>query len=292
MSTYTGLISGIGDSKNRTNEVTADHLASLRYFMINHDYGVMKYDDHDFDCSEDEDDNSVVHLTDGMAFAYGYIGMSASADIRFLLPAVTQYHLIYMELNKSVVPNTCTIVTKNNMAKSITAETASNYFRQDQLSTVKTGIFQIPLWQVEVNSSGVGMLTDLRKLKSYINYTVNSDYATELNAGGIIAGTADGAEKNNVTAVTQPAGTSNATVATTKFACTAIKAAVNGLMYYTITYEGVLSASGGGSDSNVSYSCDKITATTGETVTITAISTNSKYYVSGIGVEGESSGDT
>ena len=239
MGTYAGKISGIGDKDTRENEITADDLATLRHNIVGYEYGVIKDDDHDFDCNEDKESNSIVHLTDGMAFAYGYFGYCPAVDITFLLPAVEQYQLIFMEIDKSVIPNTCTIKTKNNMS---TPYINANTFRQDQLSTVKTGIFQIPLWQVHLSNQGIETLVDLRDLKESIKTVESSDNADNVNDNGVLA--------DNVTCVTETISDKSKHVASTQFVDTAIKAVINELKYYTVYYNGTL---GAGSDSAINF---------------------------------------
>lgn len=215
MGTYAGKISGIGDKDTRENEITADDLATLRHNIVGYEYGIIKDDNHDFDCIEDDDSNSIVHLTDGIAFAYGYFGYCPAVDITFLLPAVEQYQLIYMEIDKSVIPNACTIKTKNNMSNPYIN---ANTFRQDQLSTVRTGIFQIPLWQVHLSNQGIETLTDLRELKSAIKAVVHSDSANNLNENAVI--------EDNVTAITQSSTDNSTKLATTAFVDRAIQAEI------------------------------------------------------------------
>lgn len=267
MGTYAGKISGIGDKDTRENEITADDLATLRHNIVGYEYGIIKDDNHDFDCIEDDDSNSIVHLTDGIAFAYGYFGYCPAVDITFLLPAVEQYQLIYMEIDKSVIPNACTIKTKNNMSNPYIN---ANTFRQDQLSTVKTGVFQIPLWQIHLSNQGIETLTDLRALKSSIKFVTHSDISNHINDNGII--------ENNVTSATGIISTNDTTLATTEFVDLLIKSVIEELEYYPIYFDGTL---GVGSVAAVDFQCQS-NALPSEQVTFTAVCIDSNYYISNV----------
>ena len=157
------FVSGTGNPDNRVNEVTADRVAILRNFIVGYDdrlksaVGVIIRDpDHDFDCKYA---GNTVALTDGMGVAYGYCAFSKATVFDILPPAVEQYHLIYLEIDKSVIPNACAVKIRNNQSSPY----FDNAFRQDVLSTVKTGVFQLPLWRVHITNTGIRSVTDLRQ---------------------------------------------------------------------------------------------------------------------------------
>lgn len=197
MATYQGTISGIGDSKTRENEITSDNVAVFRDFAIGYNLdtrdagGVIYNPRHDFyawvDGTSGEYSNTL-HVDGGFAFAYGYFAYIPATSFTFLPPAVEQYHLIYLELDKSVVPNTATIKTKNNQGSS---STTYSTFRRDQLSSVKTGVNQIPLWLIKITSSGIKVENlqgvegvDLRTRRRTIENVNHSDNATHLYFDG------------------------------------------------------------------------------------------------------------
>ena len=90
MSIYRGTISGTGDFGTRENEITPDKLATVRNFICgyNLDYknigGIIKNQDHDFDCNISDTEKNVVHITGGLCFAYGYFGHGEPVDIMIL----------------------------------------------------------------------------------------------------------------------------------------------------------------------------------------------------------------
>lgn len=165
-----------------------------------------------------------IHLTDGMAFAYGYFGYCAAMDIDILPPAVEQYHIIYLELNKSVIPNTCEVKVRNNQSS---PRILNNAFRQDQLSTIKTGVFQMPLWIIKITNKGIVYAKDLRNIKKGIENVVDTVNSSNVVDGGVLGLLYSAGLLGNVRAETQPQGTRNKTVATTAFVQNAIQTEIN-----------------------------------------------------------------
>ena len=139
----------------------------------------------------------------GIMFAYGYVGFVDECKLEFIRPAISQYHIIYVELDRSKIPNTCILKVKNNQSSTSIERT----FRQDYLDKVRTGIFQLPLWRVKVGSNGIEEVVDLRKLydkPKQVQYSIN----TKRVVGKIDSG---------VTAVTQPNNDNSNKIATTMF---------------------------------------------------------------------------
>ena len=95
----------------------------------------------------------------GYMFAYGYVGYVPNTVLYFNKTAATQYHFVYVEIDKSVIPNTCAIKVKNNQGGNKILPTT---FRQDVLSSIKTGVYQLPLYLVELDSNGIKEVVDLR----------------------------------------------------------------------------------------------------------------------------------
>ena len=204
MGTYYGKISGIGNPTERINEITADDLATLRYFQIGWDYGVVDRQGYNFLVdTEKHKGTSSIEVGKGIMFAYGYVGYVDSCVFEFIRPSIPQYHIVYVELDRSKIPNTCTLKVKNNQSSTSIERT----FRQDYLDKIRTGIFQLPLWRVKVGSNGIDEVVDLRKLydkPKQVQYSIN----TKRVVGKIDSG---------VTAVTQPNNDNSNKIATTMF---------------------------------------------------------------------------
>ena len=203
MKKYQGKISGIGNATTRKNEITADDLAISRNYIYGWEYGVINREGWNFNAYPDG--NNIV-VEKGIMFAYGYFGIfPKSVTIPFIKPSATQYRFIYAEIDRGVVPNTCTIKVKNNQGSDKIKPTT---FRQDYLTAIRTGVFQLPLWRVELNSEGIKEVVDVRDLKDYIMKTHHTNYTTHKVTGEISL---------LATATTQPITDNSEKLATTEF---------------------------------------------------------------------------
>ena len=147
---YKGTISGTGVKETRENEITADNVATERYFESSHEHGVLA-GEHKFDVTVTATNR--VRIDTGIVYAYGYLGeLTEPVDLTFQLPSMAQYWIIYGELDKSVVPNTFMIKRKNNQSN---PRIGQYTLRQDVLSEIKTGIFQEPLHILRVTANGI-----------------------------------------------------------------------------------------------------------------------------------------
>ena len=211
-------ISGKGDTDSRLNEITGDELAIYRNTIIGYPFGVIKFDYHDFNYFVE---SNTIHLTDGVCFAYGYFAYHKAIDLTILPPPVENYYVIYVRIDKSVIPNTCEIKTKNNYAS---PQIGENAFRQDVLSTVKTGVFEIPLWLFKATNKGIDpRFTDKRPLKDKILNVEYSDTSKIVKFNDNLKGKLD----NGVAATTQPIEDKSKKAATTEFVQMAIQAEIN-----------------------------------------------------------------
>ena len=203
MKKYEGKISGVGNVTSRKNEITADDLAILRNYIYGWEYGVINRSGWNFNAHKEG--NSVV-VEKGIMFAYGYFGIfPKSVTIPFIKPSATQYRFIYAEIDRSVVPNTCIIKVKNNQGSNKIKPTT---FRQDYLTAIRTGVFQLPLWQIELNSEGIAKIVDIRDLKDYIMQVEHTNATTHTVTGEISLG---------AKATTQPITDNSEKLATTEF---------------------------------------------------------------------------
>ena len=144
MAKYKGIISGIGNVTERTNEISPDSIAELRRFIIGKDfekdYGILEQEGC-FEPTVIDDDR--IQFGSGLIYAYGYIGKLPQPTVLVVnLGAIPQYYFAYIELDKSTIPNTCSIKLKNNQ----NSPYMNDYtFRQDELSSIKTGVHQTPI---------------------------------------------------------------------------------------------------------------------------------------------------
>lgn len=202
-------ISGIGNSLTRQNEITADDLAILRNYIFNWEYGVLNRSGWNFNAYIDG--NNVV-VGKGIMFAYGYFGIFPETyTIPFIKPSATQYRFIYAEIDRSVVPNTCTLKVKNNQGSDKIKPTT---FRQDYLTAIRTGVFQLPLWRVELNNEGIVEIVSVRDLRNGIGKVKHSYNTTTKVTKEIFP---------NAIATTQPANDRSEKLATTEFVHLAVR---------------------------------------------------------------------
>lgn len=214
-------ISGTGNSETRVNEITGDELALFRNFVVGYESGVIAFDKHDFIYSVS---GNTISVSDGICFAYGYFGYCKAKEFNIFPPAVEQYYIIYARIDKSVIPNTVELLIKSNYAS---PNIGLNTFRQDVLSTVKTGVYEIPLWVFRATNKGVDELaiSDKRPLRENIKKVEYSDYANVVEMGNLQDGEFN--IQNEATAVTQAITDSSNKVATTAFTDAAIQAEIN-----------------------------------------------------------------
>lgn len=204
-------ISGIGNSQTRKNEITADDIATLRRYTFGWDYGVINRSGWNFNATTDKKTDTIT-VDKGIMFAYGYFGiLPESIKIPFIKPSATQYRIIYAEIDRSVIPNTFKIKVKNNQGSNKIKPTT---FRQDYLTAIKTGVFQLPLWQVELNNEGIEDVVDVRELKDYIKQVHHTNYTTGKVTKSI---------SENAIATTQPITNISKRLATTEFVHKAVR---------------------------------------------------------------------
>lgn len=217
MGEYQGKISGVGNKDTRYNEITADDLATLRYFQIGWDYGVIDREGYNFSIKY-EINTSSVEVGKGIMFAYGYFGFVDECRIEFIRPAISQYHIIYVELDRSKIPNTCILKVKNNQSSTSIERT----FRQDYLDKVRTGIFQLPLWRIKVGSNGIEGVFDLRVDLDLLKQSIKQVEYSQ-NCWSVF-----GTISPEATATTQPITDNSQKIATTEFVYLTTRSYIDG----------------------------------------------------------------
>lgn len=222
-----GKISGIGNKATRLNEITADDLATLRHFQIGWDYGVVNRQGYNFIVdTEKHKGTSSVQVGKGIMFAYGYVGYADNSVFEFIRPAIPQYHIIYAELDRSKIPNTCILKVKNNQSSTNIERT----FRQDYLDKVRTGIFQLPIWRIKVGSNGIEEVFDLRVDLDLLKPSIKQvEYAPNCNS---VFGSID----ETVSATTQPYEDSSEKIATALFVRNATRFAIDNEQWVKVEF--------------------------------------------------------
>ena len=260
-------ISGIGNAQNRINEITPEDVAAIRQYIIGWESGVIS----GFDCVNN--DGHSITITAGEMFAYGYIGyLSEPITINFLPRSAVQYNFIYAEIDRSVVPNAFNIKIKNNQGGKDVKPTT---FRQDNLTSVKTGIYQLPLYRVKVTVEGIEVL-DIRDIKESIKKVGFADKTTQKITEELEHGSFQNNYYPTCKATTQDYRDHSNKIATTLFTYKAIRHYIddNGdAQLFTMTLNFVSSVATF-SKNSITLSADNLSDT------ITAYLPNN-YYISG-----------
>lgn len=110
-------------------------------------------------------DNNTVTIAEGMCIIYGYVARAAETNIVFNITARPQYWIIVAELDRSVVPNTFSIRALNNQSMPTIGEYT---LRQDRLSAIRTGVYQLPIAVVKVDGLTISLVSDERIVTEYI----------------------------------------------------------------------------------------------------------------------------
>lgn len=155
--TYQGVISGIGDVNNNINIITGQTDASLLNMCIGYESGIAGnvFDEFKISYSQDgEYYGDKVEMGSGIAFAYGFKGVmdtTTSFDIiKYSTGNTNEYYYIIAEFDTTVIPNKFTLkLIYNSFTETIS-------FRQDNLLKSAIGIYQLPLYKLQVTLDSDG----------------------------------------------------------------------------------------------------------------------------------------
>lgn len=219
---YNNKISGIGNATTRINEITPEDLAVIRNYIFGFDSGVINGFTQTLN-----DEKTELTISKGLCFAYGYMGYEEEKKFVFNKTSAEQYHFIYGEFDLSKIPNTFELKVKNNQGGATIKPTT---FRQDILSSVRTGVYQLPLYRVKLDNTGVVEIVGIKDNNIigqgdtiYRNYPKRVEYTPITNK---IIGTID----DSVTATTQDINDNSKNIATTDFVHKATRYYIDG--YY------------------------------------------------------------
>lgn len=155
------LLKGIGDSVTGQNEIVPSFDAKIFNFISATEPCVVSSETDRFNITLQD---RAVTIGSGMAFAYGYFGMSDSnTKLNFVTPSsANQYAKVYAEFNLSSTPQTFSIKSTPQSNSSVIDLT------QDNLNQTPSGIYQLPLYLLTLYTNGTVGMQDLRVLKSTI----------------------------------------------------------------------------------------------------------------------------
>ena len=172
------ILKGIGDKLTGKNEIIPTFDAKIFNFYSQMAPGVVGSESNKFPVTII---TRGVTIGPGLAHAYGYFGLSdAPVQFNFVIPSTaTQYAKVYVEFDLSARPQ--------SMAIKVTPQSDTSVIEliSDNLSTLTTGIYQIPLYLVTIKTDASITCTDLRTVLnrvSYSNHSNNSDLAANAQA--------------------------------------------------------------------------------------------------------------
>ena len=172
------ILKGIGDKLTGKNEIVPTFDAKIFNFYSQMSPGVVGSESNKFPVTIID---RGVTIGPGLAHAYGYFGMSdAPVQFNFVIPSTaTQYAKVYVEFDLSARPQ--------SMAIKVTPQSDTSVIEllSDNLSTLTTGIHQIPLYLVTIKTDATITCTDIRTVLnkvSYAKHSNNSDLATNAQA--------------------------------------------------------------------------------------------------------------
>ena len=172
------ILKGIGDKLTGKNEIIPTFDAKIFNFYSQMAPGVVGSESNKFPVTII---TRGVTIGPGLAHAYGYFGLSdAPVQFNFVIPSTaTQYAKVYVEFDLSARPQ--------SMAIKVTPQIDTSVIEliSDNLSTLTTGIYQIPLYLVTIKTDASITCTDLRTMLnrvSYSNHSNNSDLAANAQA--------------------------------------------------------------------------------------------------------------
>jgi hypothetical protein len=221
MSNY---IKGIGDALTAVNEILPSFDAKIFKYIIQNNIGVIGTETNKFTISTI--DRGVI-ISAGMAYAYGYFGMCDSpTQFNFVMPTGSvQYVKVYAEMNLSVTPHKFSV--------KVSGQSATNNIPllQDDISLNPSGVCQIPLFTLQLNTNGTITITDQRVILSKPEYAKEAE---NYKSGGGIASAlalkaplASPALTGTPTAPTAGQSVNNTQIATTAYVRTAVTDAKN-----------------------------------------------------------------
>lgn len=172
------ILKGIGDALTGKNEIVPTFDAKIFNFYSQMNPGVVGSESNKFPVTIV--DRGVV-IGPGLAHAYGYFGMSdAPVQFNFVIPSTaTQYAKVYVEFDLSARPQA--------MAIKVTPQSDTSVIEllSDNLSTLTTGIHQIPLYLVTIKTDATITCSDIRTMLNRVSYSKHSnncDLATNSQA--------------------------------------------------------------------------------------------------------------
>lgn len=223
---------GMGDSTRDINKVLPEYTAMMTDIAVGYESGIAANYGSKFDYRLIE---GGLVIQSGGCWAFGYAAYNRN-DVRINLAASgggTRYVFIYVEFDLTGSAVNGTTVDAAQLVVFDNGGNSSFSYQQDNLRTMKTGKYQLPLYRIAVTDAGItgDSIQDLRTIREKVKNAERADFADKVD-GIVAAGTMI---ENGVTAVTQARRNSTRNVATTAFVMAEINDVKNitqGVMSY------------------------------------------------------------
>lgn len=169
------ILKGIGDSVTGKNEIVPTFDAKIYNFYSQVVPGVVATEINRFALTLI--DRGII-VGPGMAQAFGYFGISdAPVQFNYVIPSSqTQYSKVYVEFDLSARPQAISIkVTPQS-------DTSVIDLQQDDLSQITSGIYQLPLYLITIQTNGTLLFNDIRVMAERIahaSHSLEADHTPE-----------------------------------------------------------------------------------------------------------------
>ena len=172
------VLKGLGDQATGKNEILPSADALFFDFIVGIPGCVLKNKLWEFAVTFVD---RGVRLRPGAMQAYGYLGISDSDyQVSFHEVVTTQYATIYAEVNLSTTPHEFSI-----KATAVTSSSAPAVLVQDDLRTNNSGVYQLPLFRVQLNANGT--ITQHADLRPFADKIAQAESVSTSIAGRLIS---------------------------------------------------------------------------------------------------------
>lgn len=176
-------LKGLGDLHTRQNEILPSFDAKIFQYITQNSPGICALDSNKFVLTNID---RGVSIGPGMMQAFGYFGLSdTQTDFTFVYPTGSaQYSIVYAEINLAIVPHQFAV-------KASPQGSVSNMpLVQDDLGQTPSGIYQLPLYLLTINSNQTITTSDQRisiTKPQYAKHAENADLATVAQTANTLA---------------------------------------------------------------------------------------------------------
>lgn len=184
-------LKGLGDALTGKNEILPFFDAKILDFIVQTECGIIlgEYELFDYQVLD-----RGIKVKPGMMQAKGYFAISdSSVIINFVMPSSEiQYAKIFAEIDLSRNPHNFSIKATSQLNSPNIA------LEQDDITNDTAGVYQMPLYLVQLNTNNTILVTDLRTTISKVGTVAHADRATLADNATLAANATMSAKCNGV----------------------------------------------------------------------------------------------